>query len=126
MPASRAVIRRSLKDAIKQFRNLQKLVLSGDIDERLLRDFRAALNRVRNTAWGVQQYIGQQEVGHDPASILTILAGERVRAAYGLCKAISSDLKREDINFQAGSLVELHEVVQKLGSDVGAALQELR
>ena len=126
MPASKAVIRRSLKDAIKQFRNLQRLLLSGDIDERLLRDFRAALNRVRNTAWGVQQYIGQKDVGQDPASLLTILAGERVRAAYGLCKAISSDLKRPDITFQAGSLVQLQEVVQKLGSEINALMQEQR
>lgn len=124
MPASKALMKRSLKDAIKQFRSLQKLLMTGEVDEGLLRDFRAALNRVRNTAWGVQQYIGQKETGQDPASLLTILAGERVRTAYSLCQAISSDLKRTDIEFQAGSLLQLHEVVQKLGSDVSTALGE--
>jgi hypothetical protein len=120
---SKAATRSSLKDAIKRFRALEKLLLSGDIDDRILRDLRAALNRVRNTAWGVQQYVGQKEVGQDPATLLTILAGERVRCAYSLCQAISSDLKRPEIDFQAGNLVELQDVVHTLGADVSAALK---
>ena len=45
-------------------------------------------------------------------------------AAYGLSKAISCDLKRKDIDFQADSVV--HDVGQKLGSDGTAAFEELR
>lgn len=122
MSASKAVPKSSsaLEAATRQLQTLQNLLLSGDIDDRLLRDFRDALNRVRNTAWAVQQYVGQKAVGQDPANVLTILAGERIRAAHQLCRAISSDLKRPDIDFQTGSLVELHEVVQKLNADISA------
>jgi len=119
---TKADTRSSLKDAIKRFRNLEKLLLTGEIDEHLLRDLRAAVNRVRNTAWGVQQYIGQKEVGQDPATLLTILAGERVRTAYSLCQAVSSDLKKPEISFQPGSLLQLQEALRKLEADVGAAL----
>jgi hypothetical protein len=122
----RAATQRSFKDAIKRFRAVEKLLRSADIDERVLRDLRDAVNRVRNTAWGVQQYVGQKEVGQDPASLLTILAGERVRTVFNLCQAISADLKREDIEFQAGSLVALQEAIQKLGAEVAAALKEQR
>jgi tetrahydromethanopterin S-methyltransferase subunit G len=121
---SRAATQRSFKDAIKRFRAIEKLLRSGDIDERVLRDLRDAVNRVRNTAWGVQQYVGQKEIGQDPGSLLTILAGERVRTVYNLCQAISADLKREDIDFQAGSLVALQEAIQKLGTEVGTVLRE--
>lgn len=118
---------RSLKDAIKHFHSMENLLLSvGDIDDGLLCDFRAAVNRVRNTAWGVQQYVSRKEVGQDPALVLKIIAGDRVRAAYGLCQTISDDLKRSDLDFQAGSLVALQEAAQKLGADVGIALQNMK
>jgi CHAD domain-containing protein len=126
MSPTKAAMRRSLKDAIKQFRILEQLLLSGDIDDRLLRDFRVALNRVRTTAWGVQQYVDQKELGEDPADVLTALAAARIRAAYDLCKVISSDLKRPEIDFQAGSLIEFQEVVQALGADLSAVVKKRR
>jgi hypothetical protein len=123
---TKAATRSSLKDAIKRFRSLEKLLLAGEIDERLLRDLRTAVNRVRNTAWGVQQYIGQKEVGQDPETLLTILAGERIRTAYSLCQAVSSDLKKPEISFQPGSLLQLQEALRKLETDVSAALSASR
>jgi len=119
----KAATRHSLKDAIKRFRSLEKLLLTGDVDDHVLRDLRAALNRVRNTAWGVRQYIGQKELGQDPASLLTILAGERIRTTYSLCQAIGADLRKPEIDFQPGSLVQLQEALHKLSADVGAALK---
>jgi hypothetical protein len=123
----KTAIRRSLKDSIRRFRAMEKLLLSAsEVDERLLCDFRAAVNRVRTTAWGVQQYVSRKETGQDATNVLTILTGERVRVAYNLCCTLSSDLKRTDVAFQAGSLVELQEAAQKLGADVGVALKKMR
>jgi hypothetical protein len=121
------LLSRSLSDAIKRFRSMENLLLSGgDIDERLLCDFRAAVNRVRNTAWGVQQYVSRKEVGQDTANVMKFIAGDRVRAAYSLCQTISADLKRSDLDFQAGSLVALQEAAQKLSADVGVALRDMK
>jgi hypothetical protein len=106
---------------------MEKLLLSaGEVDDRLLCDFRAAVNRVRTTAWGVQQYICRTEEGQDATNVLTILNGERIRVVYSLCSTISADLKRTDIAFQAGSLVALQEAVEKLSADVGIALKEMK
>ncbi len=78
-----------LEKAITELRGLQELLLSGDgLDSRILTDFREALNRIRNTAWSAQQYIALKATDQDSGSVLTILAGERVRAAYQLCQAI--------------------------------------
>jgi hypothetical protein len=47
-------------------------------------------------------------------SVLSDLDGERIRATNQICQAISHDLKRTDIEFQAGSLVQLYDVTKAL------------
>ena len=81
-----ATVSRRLAKAIPELRRLQKLLLSGEnLDPRLLTDFRDALNPVRNTAWSAHQYIASQNTDQDSASVLSVVAGERVRVAYQLC-----------------------------------------
>jgi hypothetical protein len=75
---------------------------------------RDALNRVRTAAWAAQQYVARKESDQDSTSVFSLMAGERIRAAYQLCQAIGDDLKRTDIKFQAGSLVHLHEAAKTL------------
>jgi len=52
--------------------------------------------------------------GQDSSSVLSFLVGERIRASYHLCQAISDDLKQSDIEVQAGSLIQLYEVMSVL------------
>jgi hypothetical protein len=97
-----------LAKAIPELRRLQKLLLSGENwDARILTDFRDALNHVRNTAWSAHQYIASQTTHQDSTTVLSVLAGERVRVAYQLCQAIHADLKSSDIKFQTGQLIQL-------------------
>src|SRR5438132_1607900 len=89
-----ATVSRRLAKAIPELRRLQKLLLSGEnLDPRLLTDFRNALNHVRNTAWSAHQYIASQNTDQDPAGVLSVVAGERVRVAYQLCQAIQAGFK---------------------------------
>jgi hypothetical protein len=84
------------------------LLLSGEnLDARILTDFRDALNHVRNTAWSAHQYIASKSTDQDSTTVLSVLAGERVRVAYQLCQAIQADLKSTDIKFQPGQLIQL-------------------
>ena len=103
-----------LTQAIVELQRLHKILLAGDLEPRVLTDFREALNRVRTAAWAAQQYVIRKETEQDSGSVLSLLVGERVRVTYQLCQAISDDLKRTDINFQAGSLVQLHEATKAL------------
>ena len=103
-----------LEKAISELQGLHELLLSGDLDPRVLADFRDAVNRVRNAAWAAQQYIVRRETDQGSSSVLSLLAGERIRTTYQLCLVISEDLKRTDIEIQAGSLVELYEVMSTL------------
>jgi hypothetical protein len=113
-----------LAKAIPELRRLQKLLLAGEnLDPRILTDFRDALNHVRNTAWSAHQYIASQNTEQDSSSVLSVVAGERVRVAYQLCQAIQTDLKSSDIKFQPGQLIQLSlaakALIEQLGEVVG-------
>ena len=69
---------------------------------------------MRNAAWVAQQSVIRKEVDQDSRDVLSFLVGERIRAAYQLRKLISEDLKRTDVEFQTGSLVELHDTMKTL------------
>jgi hypothetical protein len=124
--AGTVTLSRRLAKAIPELRRLQKLLLTGEnLDPRILTDFRDALNHVRNTAWSAHQYIASQNTEQDSSSVLSVVAGERVRVAYQLCQAIQADLKSNDIKFQAGQLIQLSLAAKALIEQLGEVVGEL-
>jgi hypothetical protein len=120
-------VSRRLAKAIPELRRLQNLLLSGeDLDARILTDFRDALNHVRNTAWSAHQYIASKSTDQDSTTVLSVLAGERVRVAYQLCQAIQVDLKSSDIKFQTGQLIQLSLAVKALSEQLVEVVGELK
>jgi hypothetical protein len=101
------------------------LTTQTDLDPRILTEFRDALNRVRTAAWAMQQYVEHQMHENDPDRVFTLLAGERVRAGYQICKLISEDLRNEDVKIQKGQLLELNDAVQQLAQELDQAVREL-
>ena len=123
-------VRSRLEKAISELQGVHKLLLSSnsDVDPDVLADFRDALNRVRNTAWAAQQYVEyvvRKETDQDSASVLSLLAGERIRAAHQLCQALVDDLTGTDIKFQRGSLVQLHEITETLTEKLKGVINRL-
>lgn len=119
-------VRSHLEKGITELQGLHKLLLSSEVDPDVLSDFRDALNRVRNTAWAAQQYVVRKESGQDSASVLSLLAGERIRVAYQLCQGLSDDLKGSGVEFQRGSLVQLYEVAKTLTETLKHVIDSLR
>jgi hypothetical protein len=111
--------------AISQIQGLNDLLLSEDLDPRILTDFRDALNRLRTAAWAAQQYVARKETDEGSGSVLSLVAGERIRNIYQLCQAVSKDLKRSDIEIQAGSLVQLYEVMRALTEQLKEVVNRL-
>lgn len=118
-------VRAHLEKGISELKGLQKLLLSNEVDPDVLEAFRSALNRVRNTAWAAQQYIICKESSQDSGTVLALLAGEHIRATYQLCQALSDDLKRTDIEFQRGNLVELYEATKNLTGQLKRVIEKL-
>ncbi len=103
-----------LQNATRELHTIQRVLDSGsELDPRLLSDFRDAVNRARTAAWAVQQYVHAKE-GGPAGDIASVMAGERVRAAFQLCKTLETDLTSEGLLLQPGPLIQLSEVVHRL------------
>ena len=113
-----------LKAAIAELGGIQSLLAAGELDPRILTDFRDAVNRVRNTAWAAYQYTESKITGKDSRSIMSIVAGERIRAAYQLCQAIQDDLENTDVHLQAGQLIQLHAATKSLTDKLSDVVRE--
>jgi hypothetical protein len=108
-----------LKAAIGELGGIQSLLVAGELDPRILTDFRDAVNRVRNTAWAAYQYTESKITGKDSRS-------ERIRAAYQLCQAIHDDLETADVHLQAGQLIQLHAATKSLTNKLRDFVRELK
>jgi hypothetical protein len=97
-----------LASAITELRALQEPLLTAKVDPRVLTDFRDALNRIRNTAWAAQQSANAPLFDQGATTVASYLTAERIRAAYQLCRSLHDDVRRDDIEFQKGPLVELY------------------
>jgi len=114
-----------LQNVTNELRDIQDLLTQDDdVDARILTDFRDAVNRVRNTAWAVEQYANSKSASTDPQTVISVLAGERVRIAYQLCKLIQSDLSNSDIQFQKGQLLQFRDVTHELDGQLEKSVGE--
>ncbi len=115
-----------LKAAIEELEGIQSLLVAGELDSRVLTDFRDAVNRVRNTAWAAYQYAESKITGKDSRNIMSIVASERIRAAYQLCQAIQADLETPDVDLQAGQLIQLHAATKSLTDRLDDLVRQLK
>jgi len=79
-----------LKKACADLVKLEYDMRSGSIDQRVLSEFRDAVDNVRKTAWAVQEWQERQSRHQDPQSVLPLLTAERIRRATQLCEAIAA------------------------------------
>ncbi len=103
-----------LQTATANLTELEQLVKSGDLDPRVLNDFRDAVDLIRGTAWAVQQWIGLKEKSADPYSLIPILAAQRVQRATQLARDLTVDLESVEVDIATPGLKELFEAVNRL------------
>ena len=113
--AKESSIAARLHAATAELRELEQLVKSGDLDSRVLSEFRSAVDFIRTTAWAVQQWVGQkQKTDGDPYSVLPILSAERVRRATQLTRDLSLDLQAVEVTMDTEGLSQLFEATDDL------------
>jgi len=112
--AKNTAVSARLRSAIRELRTLHRLLRRDDVDPHMLSDFRDALNRVRNTAWAAQQAAANKVADDDRVKMASLMACERVRAAYQVCRSVGEDLADENIEFRRGQLTELYAVASQL------------
>jgi hypothetical protein len=110
---SASVLGARRQNATSEIFELEKLLKSGNIEPRVLNEFRDAVDQIRGTAWAVQQWIGLQESG-DPYELMPALSAQRVRRATQLSKDLTIDLESVEIGFETPGLKELSQAVDAL------------
>lgn len=90
---------------------LEKELREGGVDQRVLRDFRDAVDYVRKTAWAVYEWQERRLLRHDASTVLPLLSNERVRRATQLARAITTDSAAGQINAVTPGLEELIQAV---------------
>ncbi len=104
-----------LESSTKELQQLEVLVKSGDLDSRVLNEFRNAVDHIRSTTWAVQRWLGlSHESGGDPFSVLPILAEERVRRATQITSDLVLDLQAVDVGVDTKGIGELAQAVNDL------------
>jgi hypothetical protein len=103
-----------LERARSEMQELAEAIRAGEIDPRVLREFRESVDHLRLTAWAVQQWLELQSQNRDAYSVLPLLTGERIRRATSLNRDLAGDLDAMEITVEAEGLKELFEAVREL------------
>lgn len=103
-----------LEKSKKDLQELDEAIRAGDIDPRVLREFRDAVDHIRLTAWAVQQWIEKQAQKGDVYSVLPLLAAERLRRATQLNNNLTGDLDATEITIETAGLEQLFQSVDRL------------
>jgi len=103
-----------LKKATGDLLKLEQAIRSADLDPRVVREFRDAVDYVRKTAWAVQELQERQVQRRDPATVLPLLTAERVRCATQLIKALAMDLDAHEVNDEMVGIGDLWRAIEGL------------
>ena len=93
---------------------LERTVVSGNLDPRVLNEFRNSMDHIRNTAWAVQQWVGAEEKAADPYAVLPTLTAQRVKRAAQLAKDLCLDLQTVEVTAETEGVGDLFRAVDEL------------
>ena len=103
-----------LKKTSAELLQLEHTIRTGGIDQRILADFRDAVDYVRKTAWAVQEWQERQLKHHDTQTLIPLLTTERIRRGTQLANAIVSDLGAREINRETLGVEELFSAITRM------------
>jgi hypothetical protein len=104
-----------LEAATSELQQLEALVKSGELDPRVLSEFRNAVDHIRSTTWAVQKWLGlNSESGGDPFSVLPIMSAERVKRGMQIANDLSLDLQTVDVGIETPGITELFDAIDNL------------
>lgn len=103
-----------LKKACADLVRLEYDMRSGTLDERVLKEFRDAVDNVRKTAWAVQEWQERQSRRQDPQMVLPLLTAERLRRATQLCDAINAAAASQELAPQTVGIQDFFRAVERV------------
>ncbi len=113
-----------LKKTSYELLQLEQAIRTGGIDQRILIDFRDAVDHVRKTAWAVQEWQEREITHHDQHTLIPLLTSERIRRAAQLGNAIIKDLGSQEVNRDTPGVEQLFEAVTRMHQLLADLLRE--
>ena len=113
-PHGKNLITKRLEDVTTELTKLKEAIHTGDLDARVLREFRWAVDHIRLSAWAVARWIEEEKERGDPYRILPFLVAERVRRATSLANDLAADLSAHEVSVETPGLTELFAATQRL------------
>ena len=103
-----------VKKTIVELQNLEKALQCEDIDIRLVKEYRDAVDYIRTAAGTVQQLREGQFRGLDDGELLSVLATDRIRRTINLCVEVIADLDAGRVKNESKSVDELFQALEHL------------
>lgn len=103
-----------LKKTSAELVRLNHAMQSGNIDPRILREFRDAVDYVRKTAWAAEEWQERQLQRRDPHTVLPLITAERIRRATQLSDAICADLAAHEVSSETVGMREFFRAVERV------------
>jgi len=97
-----------------ELQELEHSVISGDLDSRVLSEFRNAVDHIRITAWTVQQWVDARQQSGDPYAVLPAFPAQRVRRATQLATDLCLDLQSVEVTAETEGIGDLYRSVDDL------------
>jgi hypothetical protein len=103
-----------VKKTIIELQNLEKLLQCEDIDLRLVKEYRDAVEYIRTAAGTLQQLRECQFGGLDSGELLSALATDRIRRTVNLCVEVVADLDAGRLRNNSKGVDELYRAIEDL------------
>ena len=114
VPETTAVSAR-LQAAATEIKELERLLSQNpEIDGRVLRGFRNAVNHTRQVSWIVQQWLQLSTQRRDPFEILSQLEEEQVRFGAQHSGDLGLEIDATSVNLATRGITDLHAATQQL------------
>jgi hypothetical protein len=103
-----------LKRAGEELARLEHLMKGGNVDPRILREFRDSVDYVRKTAWAVQEWTERQLQHHDTRTLLPLIIVERIRRSTQLSRSILADFAAHQVTRETAGIEDFHREIASL------------
>ena len=103
-----------LKKACADLVQLEYDMRSAPIDQRVLGEFRDAVDNVRKIAWAVQEWQERLSRQQDPHTLLPLVTAERIRRATQLCDAITAASAAHEVARETVGVEEFFRAVERV------------
>ncbi len=113
-----------LKKTSAELVKLHHAMQSGNLDPRILREFRDAVDYVRKTAWAAEEWQERQLQQRDPHTVLPLLTAERIRRATQLSDAISDDLAAHEVSSETTGIADLFRSLGRLHQNLAVLFKD--